>query len=154
VLAAVAHAGRSLRKEGVLRRAPSLLPLVFSPVAATRAIATLAKDLFVGFDPLLLSALLLRKESFLKRARAELHGSAFAAGRGGDGWRRHWEERRKSVLRLLGRFEVGEAEALAPPPRLDPAAPAWCPVCRTESRLAEGSCDDCGLPLVRFPDER
>jgi hypothetical protein len=157
VLAAASRAGRSLRDDGVLRRAPSLLPLVFSPVAATRAVATLARDLFAGFDPLLLSALLLKKGSFLERARAELHGAAFsmkrASERGDEGWKRDWEERRKAVLRLLDRCEIGEAEALAPPARRDPDAAAWCPVCGTETRLAGGSCDDCGLPLVRFPDQ-
>lgn len=152
VLAATAHAGRALHRQGVLRRRPSLLPVVFSPVAATRAVALLARDLFPGFDPLLLSALLLKKESFLERARAELHGSGFAAGRGDEGWKRHWEERRQAVLRLLDRFEISESEALAPPARQDPAAEAWCPVCGTEYRStngsASGTCDDCGLPLV------
>jgi hypothetical protein len=153
MLAATAHAGRTLKRENVLRRSPSLLPLVFSPVAATRAVANLARDLFPGFDPLLLSALLLKKGSFLARARAELHGAAFAASRGDDGWKHYWEERRKAVLNLLGRYEIGEAEALAPPARQDPAAEAWCPVCSTEYRSGSGTCDDCGLPLVFFPHE-
>jgi hypothetical protein len=156
VLAATAHAGRALHRQGALRRPASLLPLVFSPVAATRAVATLARDLFPGFDPLLLAALLLKKGSFLERARAELHGAAHAAGRGDEGWKRHWEERRKAVLRLLERFEISEAQALAPPARRDPAAEAWCPVCGTEYRSAGGAgetCDDCGLPLVGFLDE-
>lgn len=153
VLAATAHAGRALHRQGALRRRPSLLPIVFSPVAATRAVAVLARDLFAGFDPLLLAALLLKKGSFLERARAELHGSAFAAGRGDDDWKRFWEERRKAVLRLLERFEIGEAEALAPPARQDASAEAWCPVCGTEYRSASGSCEDCGLPLARFLDE-
>lgn len=153
VLAATAHAGRALKREGALRRSPSLLPLVFSPVAATRAVAILARDLFPGFDPLLLSALLLKKGSFLERARAELHGSAFAAGRGEEGWQRYWQERRKAVLHLLGRYEIGEAEALASPARRDSAAEAWCPVCGTEYRSSNGTCDDCGLPLVSFPDQ-
>jgi hypothetical protein len=145
------RAGRALSREGALRRPPSLLPLVFSPVAATRAAAILARDLFVGFDPLLLTALLLGKKRFLERARAELHGAAFAAGRGDESWKRHWEERRKAVLRLLGRFEIGEAEAFAPPARQDPAARSWCPVCGTEFSSNSGSCDDCGLPLAGFP---
>jgi hypothetical protein len=161
VLAATAQAGRTLHRQGALRRPASLLPIVFSPVAATRAVAILARDLFPGFDPLLLSALLLKKESFLERARAELHGAAFAVERaveravesGDEGWKRHWEERRKAVLRLLERFEIAEAQALAPPARQDPAAEAWCPVCGTEYRSAGGACDDCGLPLVGFLDE-
>ncbi|MES1244144.1 MAG: hypothetical protein ABUT39_21245 [Acidobacteriota bacterium] len=156
VLAAMAHAGRGLHRDGALRRRPSILPVVFSPVAATRAVAVLARDLFPGFDPLLLAALLLRKETFLERARAELHGAGFAAARGDEGWKRHWAERRKAVLRLLDRFEISEADALAPPVRQDPAAEAWCPVCGTEYRAkdesASGACDDCGVPLLGFPN--
>jgi hypothetical protein len=155
VLAAASRAGRALSRDGALRRRPSLLPLVFSPVAAARALAVLARDLFAGFDPLLVSAVVLQKSRFLARARTELHGAGFAAGHGDEGWRRHWEERRKAVLRLLGRFEIGEEEALAPPARQDTAAEAWCPVCGTQylSGVSGGSCDDCGLPLVAFPDE-
>lgn len=150
VLAFTAHTGRALHKRGALRRKPSLLPILFSPVAATRAVAALARDLFTGFDPLLLSALLLKKGSFLELARAELHGAGFAAGQGDEGWKRYWEERRKAVLRLLDRFEVSESEALKTPPRQDPAAESWCPVCDTEYQTAVGACDDCGLPLARF----
>lgn len=150
VLAATARAGRSLHEGGALRRRPSLLPIVFSPVAATRAVAVIARDLFQGFDPLLLSALLLKRGSFLQRARAELHGAGFASGLGDESWKRHWEERRKALLRLLDRYEISEAEALAPP-RLDPSAHAWCPVCGTEYQSSGGSCEDCGLPLAEFP---
>jgi hypothetical protein len=153
VLVATARAGRALHEQGALQRRPSLLPIVFSPVAATRAVAILARDLFSGFDPLLLAALLLKKGSFLERARAELHGAGIASGRGDEGWKRHWEERRKTVVRLLDRFEISEAEALAPPARQDPAAEAWCPVCHTEYRSANRVCDDCGLPLAGFLDE-
>jgi hypothetical protein len=153
VLAFTAHAGRALHKQGALRRKPSLLPIVFSPVAATRAAAMLARDLFTGFDPLLLSALLLKKESFVERARAELHGAGFAAGQGDGDWKRYWEERRKAVLRLLDRFGISEPEALKAPARQDPAAESWCPVCGTEYRSANDTCDDCGLPLLGFLDK-
>ncbi|HEX3127319.1 MAG TPA: hypothetical protein VH394_08320 [Thermoanaerobaculia bacterium] len=153
VLLAMVYAGRSLHRQGALIRRPSLLPIVFSPVAATRAAALLAKDLFAGFDPLLLAALLLKKESFLERARAELYGAGVAAGRGDQSWKCHWEERRKAVVRLLDRFEVSEAEALAPPARQDASAQAWCPVCGTEYQSAGGDCDDCGLPLAGILDQ-
>lgn len=152
VLAVTSHAGRALHRQGALRRKPSLLPILFSPVAAPRAVAVLARDLFTGFDPLLLSALLLKKGSFLERARAELHGAGCAAGQGDADWKRYWEERREAVLRLLDRFEISESEALAAPARQDSAAGSWCPVCGTEYRSTSGTCDDCGLPLAGFPD--
>jgi hypothetical protein len=153
MLGFTAQAGRNLYKDGAVRRKPSLLPIVFSPVAATRAVAVLARDLFTGFDPLPLAALLLKKGSFLELARAELHGAGFAAGQGDEDWKHYWTERRKAVLRLLDRFEVSEPEALKAPARLDAAAESWCPVCGTEYRAQNGACDDCGLPLADFPNQ-
>ncbi len=151
VLVATTRIGTDLCRQGILPRRPSLLHMMFSPVAAVRALAALSRDLFVGVDPLVAAALLLKKGDFVAMARAELHGAAVAAERGeGDWsryWRRYWEARREATLALLARFEVSEAEALAAPPRKDPGAAAWCPVCGTESTEA-GSCDDCGLPLL------
>lgn len=113
VIGAAVHAGSRLRGQNVLRRSVSVLPLVLSPVSSIRAVPAVGRDLLEGFDPLTVAALLLRRGSFLARVRAELQGAAFAASRGDEGWRRHWEGRRRSLLALLDRFEVGEAEMLA-----------------------------------------
>lgn len=113
VIGAAVHAGSRLRGQNVLRRSVSVLPLVLSPVSSIRAVPAVGRDLLEGFDPLTVAALLLRRGSFLARARAELQGAAFAASRGDEGWRRHWEGRRRSLLALLDRFEIGEAELLA-----------------------------------------
>lgn len=149
-LGAAVHAGARLRGQRVLRRSASILPLVLSPVSAIRAVPAVGRDLFEGFDPLAVAALLLHRETFFSRARGELHGAAFAASRGDEGWRRHWRARRRSVLALLDRFEIGGAEALAAPARRDAAARSWCPVCGIESREEQGTCGDCGLPLAGF----
>ena len=149
-LGAAAHAGSRLRGEKVLRRSASILPLVLSPVSSIRAMPAVGRDLLEGFDPLAVAALLLRRESLLARARGELHGASFAASRGEEGWRRHWAGRRRSVLALLDRFEIGEAEALAPPARRDASARSWCPACGIESREEGGTCADCSLPLAAF----
>lgn len=114
-LGAAAHAGSRLRGEKVLRRPASIVPLVLSPVSAIRAVSAVGRDLLEGFDPLAVASLLLRRENFLSRIRGELHGAAFAASRGDEGWRRHWEGRRRSLVALLDRLEIGEAEALAAP---------------------------------------
>jgi len=150
VVGAAAYLGSRLRREGLVRRSAPISTLLLSPISATRAVPALGRHLFEGFDPLALAALLLSREGFLARARAELHGAAFAAERGEEAWRRHWTGRRNSLLRLLGRMEIGEAEALAAPDRRDPEAQSWCPFCSAEYRNVEGSCEDCGLPLARF----
>lgn len=113
VIGAAVHAGSRLRGQNVLRRSVSVLPLVLSPVSSIRAVRALGRDLLEGFDPLTVAALLMRRESFLARARGELRGASLAASRGDEGWRRYWLGRRGSVLALLDRFEIGEAEALA-----------------------------------------
>lgn len=149
-LGTAVHAGSRLRAGQVLRRSASILPLVLSPVSSVHAVAAVGRDLLEGFDPLAAAALLLHREKFLSRARGELHGAAFAASQGGESWRRHWAARRRSLLALLDRFEIGEAEALAAPPRRDASARSWCPVCGIESREEEGTCGECGLPLAGF----
>jgi hypothetical protein len=150
VVGAAAFVGSRLRKDGLLRRSAPLSTLLLSPVSATRAVPALGRHLFEGFDPLAVAALLLPRDGFLARARAELYGAAFAVERGEEGWRRHWSERRKALIRLLERMGSGEAEALAAPDRRDSEAQSWCPFCGTEYSFAEGSCEDCGLPLAGF----
>lgn len=145
VVGAAAFAGRCLRREGLLRRAAPLSTLLLSPVSAARAVPALGRHLFAGFDPLAVAALLLPRDAFLARARAELHGAAFAAERGGESWRRYWSGRRRALLRLLEEMGIGEIEA---PARRDPEAQSWCPFCGTEYRAAKGACEDCGMPLA------
>ncbi|HVG09399.1 MAG TPA: hypothetical protein VNM67_16965 [Thermoanaerobaculia bacterium] len=150
VVGAAAFAGSRLRRDGLLRRSAPISTLLLSPISATRAVPALGRHLFEGFDPLAVAALLLPRAGFLARVRAELHGAAFAAQRGEEGWRRHWTERRDALLRLLERMGIGEAEALAAPDRRDFEAQSWCPYCSTEYKSAGGDCEDCGLPLERF----
>ena len=150
VVGAAAFVGSRLRRDGLLRRPAPLSTLLLSPISATRAVPALGRHLFEGFDPRAVAALLLPRDRFLARVRAELHGASFAAERGDESWRRHWSERRKALLRLLGRMGIAEAEALAAPERRDSAAQSWCPFCGTEYRSPDGSCEDCGLPLSSF----
>ena len=147
VVGAAAFVGSRLRRDGLLRRSAPLSALLLSPVSATRAVPALGRHLFAGFDPLAVAALLLPRDGFLSRIRAELHGAAFASERGGEGWRRHWSERRRSLLLLLEEMGIGEIPG---PERRDSEAQSWCPFCGTEYRSAEGTCEDCGLPLSAF----
>ena len=134
-----------LRRQGVLKKA-AFLALLLSPISAARAVPALGRHLFEGFDPLAVAAVLLPRENFLARVRAELHGATFAAERGGESWQRYWRDRKQALLRLLEQ----EGAALPLPVRKDPEAQSWCPFCGGEFKAAEGSCEDCGLPLSRF----
>lgn len=145
VIGAAAFVVFRLRREGVLKKA-TLSALLLSPIAAARAVPALGRHLFEGFDPLAVAAVLLPRERFVERVRAELHGATFAAERGDESWRRHWRERKQMLLRLLEK----EGVALPPPVRNDPEARSWCPFCGGEFKAAEGSCEDCGLPLAGF----
>ena len=145
VIGAAALVVSRLRRKGVLKKA-ALSTLLLSPISAARAVPALGRHLFEGFDPLAVAAVLLPRDRFLERARAELHGAAFAAERGDESWQRHWRERKKTLLRLLEQ----EGVALPLPVRKDPEAQSWCPFCGGEFKAVEGSCEDCGLPLSRF----
>jgi len=41
---------------------------------------------------------------------------------------------------------------LAPPAHLDPVARTYCPICLGDYRIAEGTCVDCRVALVRYGD--
>lgn len=145
MLGAAAFVVSRLRREGVLKKA-ALSTLLLSPISAARAVPALGRHLFEGFDPLAVAAVLLPRDRFLERVRAELHGASFAAEWGDEDWKRHWRERKKALLRLLEKQGI----ELPLPVRKDPEAQSWCPFCGGEFKAAEGSCEDCGLPLARF----
>jgi hypothetical protein len=159
-LASAIRAGRRLRREGVLPAGGTIAPLLLAPPAIVRAAAVLGRDLYHGCDPLAVAALLLPRAALLHLAGAELHGAAAAArpeAGGGDGWRQAWQRRRAAILALLREAGIAEADVLAPPPRRDPAAAAWCPLCgaevQEETAAREGAmdCPDCALPLMQYP---
>lgn len=146
---AAVRTGRALRRRGRLGSWIPLIPVLLSPPAATRALSSLGRDLFQGLDPLTVAAVLLPRPALLRLARAELHGTAAAITRGEDlDWRRHWLDRRERLLSLLDQSGVPRAEALAAPPRRDPGAQGYCPLCDVELGGAHEVCGDCGLPLL------
>ena len=142
-------AGSHLRGQGALRRMPALSSVLFTPTAAPRAAAHLARDLFHDFDAAAVAAVLLPKRKLLEWLRGEIHATAWAATRGEPGWRAAWAARRDLLRRTLKRLDATEAEALAPP-RRDSAAVAWCPFCDTEYEENLPTCRDCALPLIEL----
>jgi len=150
-VAALVWAGSHLRGQGALRRRPALSSVLFTPPAAARAAAHLARDLFPDFDAVAVAVVLLPQERLGAWLRGELHAAAWAEAQGDAGWQAAWAARRGLLRRTLDRLGRSESEVLAPPGR-DPEAVAWCPFCDTEYRESLASCRDCALPLVALAD--
>lgn len=140
-----ARAGAALRRRGISPPSGFLVSMIFSPPAAARAASSLARDLFQDFDPLAVAAVLLPRDELLRRVRAELHGAACAP----EDLQGFWIARSAALRGMLDVLKIPR-EALAPPPKRDPEAESWCPVCDVEYRAGFAVCDDCSLPLVPF----
>lgn len=152
ILGETARVAARLRRAGLAVTRKILLPMVLSPPAALHAVSHLSRELLAGFDTLAVSAALLSRATLLRLARAELHGIEQARSSGEEGgWTAYWTERRRQVIALLRRVGIEEREALAPPPRRDPMAAGYCPFCGTEYLQGFEACEDCRLPLLRFP---
>lgn len=148
---ALVWAGSHLRGQGALRRRPPLSSVLFSPVAAPRSAAHLARDLFHDFDATAVAAAVLPQPRAVEWLRGELHATAWAATRADAEWQAAWSLRRDLLQRTLETLGVTEAEALVPP-RRDAEALAWCPFCDTEYREDLATCRDCALPLIVLAD--
>jgi hypothetical protein len=139
---------RLLRKRGVEGRALAsrILPLVLFPPAAAHAPALVAREVFLGFEPLAVAALLLDPQEFrrleqrLRRDQAAVHAT------GGNG-----SLPEALALELVAR-EAGHAgvPALARPTPVDDTAVAFCPRCRDQYRAGFNRCHDCDVTLERF----
>jgi hypothetical protein len=140
---------RSLRREAGVRIRGVLPPLVLSPPAAWRAPVALTRDVLTGFDDLTAAAAFLPRESFVAWARRELYGADHALGHeAGREWDGFWRERRGGLVGLLEAVGASEEEALAAPPRSDPEAESYCPLCSGEYRAGVEVCEDCGVRVI------
>jgi hypothetical protein len=121
---------RLLRKSGVAVRdvASRILPLVLFPPAVAHAPALVAREAFLGFEPLAVAALLLDPQEFRRREQRLRRDQAAVHTRGGNG-----SLPDTMALELVAR-EAGHAgvPALARPVPGDDTAVAFCPCCRDQ----------------------
>jgi hypothetical protein len=138
--ATVAVSVRTLRGCG-LGRGPVLsavLPLLLFPPAAAHAASIVARELYVGFEPLALARLLLAPGEFDRLFRRSASVPAGTA----EAW-----DVRALVGDLLEKQGVRPAP---PPPRHDASAVAFCPSCLAEYRAGFDRCSDCETPLAPY----
>lgn len=125
--------------------------LLFSPVSVMHVSVHLTRNLLATFDFMVVSALLLPQEHFKGMMRRELHliektrifSDKF-------GWEDYWRMRSTVMHTLLKKVSLTIAEVFAQPPKNDPTAVIYCPVCRTEYRQGFNSCSDCAVPLKTY----
>jgi hypothetical protein len=139
---------RLLRRCGVEGRglASRVLPLVLFPPSVAHAPALVAREAFLGFEPLAVAALLLDPQDFrrleqrLRRDQTAVHAT------GGNG-----SLPETMALELVAR-EAGHAglPALARPTPVDGTAVAFCPYCRDQYRAGFSRCHDCDVALEPF----
>lgn len=127
------------RAHGTLRpdegdRFEVLLSAALYPPLLLRGAAELKRQALVGFHPAAVAAEVLPREEALDFLRGEL-------GRATDA------PERAAILSVVTRLDSSEEALFAPPERSDPLARSYCPGCRTEYRLGEGECVDCGAVL-------
>jgi hypothetical protein len=119
------------------RVASALLPLLLFPPAAAHAGAIVARELYLGFEPLALARLLLAPADLDLVARRP----AAAPPAAGESW----------DLAALVREQLGDrVPRPAPPAPADGTAAAYCPSCLAQYRAGFSRCSDCDAPLEPY----
>jgi hypothetical protein len=147
-LAVLGASVRLLRRSGASGSALfwRVLPLVLFPPAVAHAPSLVARETYLGFEPLAVAAVLLEPQEFrrLEQQRRAEQAAAHAEGRNGS-------LPQTMTLELVAR-EAGRAgvPALARPTPVDDTAVAFCPHCREQYRAGFDRCHDCDVALERF----
>jgi hypothetical protein len=118
----------------------ALLPLFLFPPAVAHAPSIVAREIFVGFEPLALA-----RELLPPRARDRFERASGPAAPG-DAAAACWD------VEALVRGLAGRIRGAAPraPCRTDATAHAFCPRCLAEYRAGFARCSDCDAALVPF----
>lgn len=126
--------------------ASRLLSLVLFPPAVAHAPALVAREAFLGFEPLAVAALLLDPQEFRRLEQRRRRDQADVHASGGNG-----SLPETMVLELVAR-EAGHAgvPALARPVPVDETAAAFCPYCRDQYRAGFNRCHECDAALEPF----
>lgn len=149
----IAVAARALRKAGASRAATAsaLAPALFFAPAAAHVQSFLWRDLYRGWPPLEVAAVLLSPAEFRRCARQELRTIEDALRRaGGTPAEADAASERERLLALLAALEIPRSEIAAADAPRDAQAAVYCPLCETEYRSGFRSCTDCEVPLQPF----
>jgi hypothetical protein len=133
--------------------------LFLSPAGAMRSSEVLLRHSMATFHPLAVAAALCTKERFTALARPTLLAvehpkpgelPSEPEARRIDEWFR--KKHLKRLTALVRRMEIDLDELLEPPKPLYDSH-SYCPRCRNQYVLAEGTCKDCGgVTLVAYPE--
>lgn len=125
--------------------------MLFSPVSVMHISVHLTRNLLSTFDYMAVSALLLPREHFISLMRRELH-LIENTGKYRDkfGWEDYWPMRSTAMQKLLAEVALTIDDVFARPPKNEPAAVAYCPVCLTEYRDGYNRCSDCAAALKAY----
>jgi len=149
-LATLATAVCMLRQCGLPPRAvlSAVLPMLLFPPAAAHAASIVGRELFLGFEPLLVAKLLLPAAAFERLARDRKKRGPDPAGASPAG--EPWDVDalvRELVLRTTRGSAVGRSGSSVP---ADITAAAFCPSCLAEYRAGFARCSDCDEALVPY----
>jgi len=125
--------------------------LIFSPVSTMHISVHLTRNLLAGFDFMAVSALLLPRKQLANEMRRELHLIETARNYSDKfGWEEYWHMRSAAMQTLLEKAALTIDAVFSKPQKIESAAVAYCPVCRTEYRDGFNSCSDCVVPLKAY----
>lgn len=140
---------RTLRGCGMTRAAAlaALVPLFLFPASSAHARSLIGRNLYVGFDPLAVAAVLLPRPALIVAARERYHAARLRRPPAGElaGDLRLLDELWRGIVRAAC---LDPDEVLRAPRPQDPSAAAYCPACSTEYRAGATLCSDCDAPLL------
>lgn len=116
------------------------------PVAALHPLVHAGRGAWHRFDALTICAAMLDRGAFLALAaretrRAELSGASVPELAGA------WRSRLRGLEALVAAAGATREDLLAPP-RPEPGAATFCPLCTAQYRVASGCCADCHVELL------
>jgi hypothetical protein len=123
------------------------LTMLLSPVAAVRSCDVVSRDLFAGYHPLAVAAVLLPEKEFRAFAGEQLRECRFGEEPAG-----YYGKTMERLMEQLIRRQGIVPEELMRPREREGKCVAYCPRCLAQYLKERSECPDCGHPgLVPFP---
>ncbi|MCH8082908.1 MAG: hypothetical protein IH885_01610 [Myxococcales bacterium] len=133
-----------------------LVSCAIYPPGLLCALKNIQREILDRFHPATVAAMHLPKEALERFLRSELGRVelAISRDRGSSESVGLAALERDALIELINACGESHEALLTPPTGEDPLALTYCPVCLTDYRVAEGTCGDCGVALVRYGGER